>query len=76
MTHNNRQVRVVKRGQAPQGQTEQASAAPAQPSEREMKNVVSGWVREHRERAEEFRVAFAGMLREVGFSPARSASRA
>lgn len=79
MTHNNgRPVRVVKRGQAAREERKavDAVAASARESEREVKTVVSGWVREHRERAEEFRLAFAGLLRDVGFNPASSTSRA
>ena len=75
MTHTGRPVRVIKRNQRSHPVTE-AAAAPATPSEREVKTVVSGWVREHRERAEEFRLAFAGLLREVGFSPAGTPTRA
>lgn len=73
----NRQIRVVKRGSAA-GE----SAAPAsdagrhETSEREMKTIVSGWVREHRQRAEEFRSTFSSLLRESGFNPPRGMSRA
>ena len=66
------QVRVIKRGQ--RESAESVVAAPehaehAEPSERELKTVMSGWVREHRQRTEEYRRSFAGLLRQVGFNP-------
>jgi hypothetical protein len=47
---------------------EDAVAATNQPSEREIKTVVSRWVREHRQRSEEFRLTFTALLKGGGFS--------
>ncbi len=67
------QVRVIKRGQRESAESVVAAAAEraerAEPSERELKTVMSGWVREHRQRTEEYRRSFAGLLRQVGFNP-------
>jgi len=68
------QVRVIKRGQRESAESVAAAATPeraepAEPSERELKTVMSGWVREHRQRTEEYRRSFAGLLRQVGFNP-------
>ena len=69
------QVRIIKRGQRESTESvesvESVVAAPerAEPSERELKTVMSGWVREHRQRTEEYRRSFAGLLRQVGFNP-------
>ena len=62
-------VRIIKRGQRAGGE---GAATPAdksgtQSSERELRAVVSGWVREHRQRAEEGRRAAAFMLKAAGF---------
>ena len=63
----NRTLRIVKREQ--RGRVENTSAAvtvaattPERASERELRAVVSGWVREHREGAEELRRAAAVLL--------------
>ncbi len=75
----NRTIRIIKRGQRARAegaaQTPPA-AGPATPSEREVRTVVSAWVREHQQRTEEFRRTFAATLRESGFSLLRAASRA
>ena len=71
MQHN-RPVRIVKRDQRARAeQTPQATVegGDAKSSERELKAVVAGWVREHRQQAEQYRRAVAGMLRERGFRP-------
>jgi hypothetical protein len=71
MQHN-RPVRIVKRDErARSEQTPQAAAAvgDAKSSERELKAVVAGWVREHRQHAEQYRRAVAGLLRERAFGP-------
>ena len=71
----NRPVRIVKRDQrARTEQTPQATAAAGalapESSERELKAVVAGWVREHRQQAEQYRRAVAGLLRrESVFGP-------
>lgn len=73
-----RQVRIIKRGQRAQVETptQADTAANAVSSERKLKMVVSGWVREHQERAEEYKRMFATVLREAGLRPRRVASRA
>jgi len=63
----NRTFRVVKRGQKERTEETQAVVnatpqPPARNAERELKAVVSGWVREHREGAEELRRAAALLL--------------
>ena len=68
----NRPVRIVKRDQ--RARTEQPPQAIAEggavkSSERELKAVVAGWVREHRQQAEQYRRAVAGMLRDSGLRP-------
>lgn len=72
MQHN-RPVRIVKRDQRARAeQTPQATTAEggtAKNSERDMKAVVAGWVREHRQQAEQYRRAVTSMLRERGLRP-------
>lgn len=65
------QVRVIKRGERETVRQAEpvVSTSPAEPSERELKTVLSGWVQEHRQRTEEYRRSFAGLLRQVGFNP-------
>ena len=71
---NNKQVRVIKRGERA-GTIEAASrvvpAGGGAVTEREIKTVVSGWVSEHRRRAEEFRQTYTSLLKGAGFTPAR-----
>ncbi len=73
----NHQVRVVKRGQRSRVEVAEVDATEqrAEPSERELRTVMSDWVREHRERTEEYRRTFVGLLRQVGFNPATAAKR-
>lgn len=71
----NRPVRIIKREQrvaavTAAAPTPNAAASPAA-HEREIKTVVSGWVSEHRRRADEFRQAYATLLKGAGFNPAR-----
>lgn len=65
-----RQVRLIRKSK-PQAQSvsspEPTPVTRSQPSEREIKTVVSGWVREHRQRSEEFRLTFAALLKGGGF---------
>lgn len=68
-----KQVRVIKRGQISQApaqpETPAMQSAPA--AERELKEVVSGWVRDHQRRSEEFRQNYSTLLGNLGFkSPA------
>jgi hypothetical protein len=76
----NRPVRVIKRDQRESVESEAATASPLAESmesaERKLKTVVSGWVREHQQRSEEYRQMFASLLKETGFRPTRVASRA
>ena len=73
----NRPVRIIKRDQ--RGPAGAAAVEPAEPqpaaSEREVKTVVSGWVNEHRRRADEFRRNYADLLKGVGFSAALPSPR-
>lgn len=72
----NRPVKIIKRGQRGAAEAAAATAEPQPaPSEREVKTVVSGWVSEHRRRADEFRRNYADMLKGVGFSSALSPTR-
>ena len=63
-----RLIRKSQHGAAPKAQSE-ARGHPQNP-EREIKNVVSRWVQEHRQHAEEFRRAFAGLVRTNGLPSA------
>ena len=64
-----RRIRLIRKTK-PQEENESSMAvtpvAP-QPSEREMKTVVSRWVSEHRQRSEEFRLTVAALLKGGGF---------
>lgn len=66
----NRQVRVIKRGQragdgeAAAGRTMEASRAEAT-TERDMRAVVTGWVREHREGVEDYRRALKTLFAQL-----------
>jgi endonuclease/exonuclease/phosphatase (EEP) superfamily protein YafD len=64
----NRPVRIIKHNQRVSGESlaKALGDARTQPSERELKTVVSGWIREHRQRSEEYRRAFANLLKESG----------
>ncbi|HKR00454.1 MAG TPA: hypothetical protein VJT09_07260, partial [Pyrinomonadaceae bacterium] len=74
----NRSVRVVKRDQRMRAEANLNAPCEETPenSERKLKNIVSGWVREHKERSEEYQRMFSSLLRETGFRPSRAASRA
>ncbi|HEV3468813.1 MAG TPA: hypothetical protein VG148_05795 [Pyrinomonadaceae bacterium] len=69
-------MRVIKRDQRGAAPAPAAAGEP-QPAntEREVKTVVSGWVNEHRRRADEFRRNYADLLKGVGFSSALSSAR-
>jgi hypothetical protein len=67
---SNGKIRIIKRGQQPIAQDEPAVAAAATPASepaRTVKTVVSGWVREHQQKAEQFRSNYSALLKEVGF---------
>lgn len=65
-----RRVRLVRKSK-PQTDNDNSPEAtpltPAEPSERELRNVVSRWVRERRQRSEEFQRTFAALLKGGGF---------
>ncbi len=64
-----KRVRIIKGGRAAQQQAEAARVvadSPAAPN-REVREVVSDWVREHRRRSDEFRRNYSALLGEVGF---------
>jgi hypothetical protein len=68
---SNGKIRVIKRGQQPTAEDEPAAAPVSRPASepaRTVKTVVSGWVREHQQRAEEFRSNYAALLKEAGFN--------
>lgn len=69
----NRPVRVIKRGERAPAETAAETVAPPPSAEREVKTVVSGWVNEHRRRADEFRRNYADLLKGVGFNNLSSA---
>jgi hypothetical protein len=74
----NRPVRVIKRDERRRAETtpNAPSESSAENQERRLKTVVSGWVREHKQRSEEYQRMFTSMLRETGFCPPGAASRA
>lgn len=63
-----KRVRIIKGGRTAQA-TEAARVAADSPAAqgREVKEVVSDWVRDHRRRSEEFRRNYSALLGEVGF---------
>jgi hypothetical protein len=63
-----KRVRIIKGGRAAQA-TEAARVAsePAAAPGREVRDVVSDWVRDHRRRSDEFRRNYSALLGEVGF---------
>lgn len=79
MIGHGKRVRVVKREQA--GREAQAVAAPNKPAAainpvREVKEVVSGWVREHQRRSEEFRRNYSSLLNDLGLTTPRGGGHA
>ncbi len=60
----NRPIRIIRKRDS--AAIVEVSAQPkshtAAPTEREIKSVVSGWVRDHQQRAEEFRRNFASLF--------------
>jgi hypothetical protein len=63
---SNRPIRLVRKREVnpiPDGPVSPDAASRPEPSEREVKTVVSRWVEDHRKRAEEFRRSFAVSLR-------------
>jgi hypothetical protein len=77
IVQQNRPVRVIKRDKRESAESATVvAAAPLEEStetaERRLKTVVSGWVREHQQRSEEYRQMFASLLKETGFRPSRA----
>lgn len=65
-----KQIRVIKGGRAAretQAVQESAGVKTAAAAVREVKEVVSDWVRDHRQRSEEFRRNYSALLGEMGF---------
>ena len=67
-----KQIRVIKGGRAareaqPPPQQQAAAVKTAAAAVREVKEVVSDWVRDHRQRSEEFRRNYSTLLGEMGF---------
>jgi hypothetical protein len=69
-----RRVRVVKRGQSVESQA-RGEDEPRRDGGRVTKDIVSGWVREHMRRTEEFRHNYARLLRDSGFVFPRSCGK-
>jgi hypothetical protein len=70
---SNAKIRIVKRNQQQPADAGTAAASAARPTPadetaRTVRMVVSDWVREHQQRAAEFRNNYASLLKEVGFN--------
>ncbi|HEX8290282.1 MAG TPA: hypothetical protein VF570_00925 [Pyrinomonadaceae bacterium] len=65
-----KQIRVIKGGRAAR-EAQAAQEAPgvksAAAAVREVRDVVSDWVRDHRQRSDEFRRNYSTLLGEMGF---------
>ncbi|HEX8501487.1 MAG TPA: hypothetical protein VF659_12965 [Pyrinomonadaceae bacterium] len=65
-----KRVRIIKGGRTAQQQQAEAARGAAQTAVapgREVRDVVSDWVRDHRRRSDEFRRNYSALLGEVGF---------
>ena len=65
-----KRVKVIKGGRAARetkAAQETVSVKSAAAAVREVKEVVSDWVRDHRQRSEEFRRNYSALLGEMGF---------
>ena len=65
-----KRIRVIKGGRAArevEAVPEAGSVKSAAAAVREVRDVVSDWVRDHRRRSEEFRRNYSALLGEVGF---------
>ena len=74
-----KQIRVIKGGRAAlkaEATQEAAGVKSAAAAVREVKEVVSDWVREHRQRSEEFRRNYSTLLGEMGFKTPNYGGRA
>ncbi len=75
MQQHQRPVRVIKRDQRVRGEgaANDAGNGGTEPSEREVRAVVAGWVREHRQLAEEGQRAAAFMLKAARYQLSQAA---
>jgi len=74
-----KQVRIIKGGRAAretQAAQEVLSVKSAAAAVREVKDVVSDWVRDHRQRSDEFRRNYSTLLGEMGFKAPNYGGRA
>ena len=74
-----KQIRIIKGGRAArqtQAAQEAAGIKSAAEAVREVRDVVSDWVRDHRQRSEEFRRNYSTLLGEVGFKAPSYGGRA
>lgn len=74
-----KQIRVIKGGRAAretQVKQEVVSVKTAAAAVREVKEVVSDWVRDHRQRSDEFRRNYSTLLGELGFKTPNYGGRA
>jgi hypothetical protein len=79
-----KRIRVIKGGRAAretEAAQETASATPvgaksAAAAVREVRDVVSDWVRDHRQRSDEFRRNYSTLLGELGFKTPNYGGRA
>ena len=74
-----KQVRVIKGGRAAretQAAQEVGSVKSAAAAVREVRDVVSDWVRDHRQRSDEFRRNYSTLLGEMGFKTPNYGGRA
>ena len=63
-----KRVRIIKGGRAArEAEAARAETRSAAAPAREVKEVVSDWVRDHRRRSDEFRRNYAALLGQVGF---------
>ncbi len=68
-----RPVRVIKRQQKQQIEKPAVVDKVKLVAERDrgMRDIISGWVREHRQRTDEFWQTYTTQLEEIGFQPRR-----
>ena len=74
-----KRIRVIKGGRAAretQTAQEVVSVKSAAAAVREVKDVVSDWVRDHRQRSDEFRRNYSTLLGELGFKAPNYGGRA
>ena len=72
-----KRIRVIKGGRAArEAAPEVANVKSAAAAVREVKDVVSDWVRDHRQRSEEFRRNYSALLGEMGFKTPNYGGRA